>query len=298
MSGSSTQALGRAATPNRSATRTRALASRRAWLLLIYGIVILAAVAAAFPFLYIVSLSFKESTSLVTYPPQWIPDPPYLGNYTQALFETRFPRWMLNTVIVAGGVTLIKLVIDSLAAYAFAKLDFPFKEPLFIFALSLLMVPLAATLIPMFLVVKGLGLLNTYPGLMLPGLASPLGIFLLRGFMGQLPRDLDNAARLDGASEPFILARIIIPLCRPALVALAIWLFLTQWTGYAWPLVATTSDDMRLLTNGLAGLKGQYVVNWGLIAAGTVLVLVPTIIAFLIFMRQFVAGSLAGALKQ
>ena len=133
---------------------------------------------------------------------------------------------------------------------------------------------------------------------MLPGLASPLGIFLLRGFMQQLPADLDNAARLDGASEWFILTRIVAPLCKPALVALATWLFLTQWTGFVWPLVVTTSDDMRLLTNGLASLRGQYVVNWGLIAAGTVLVLAPTIVAFLLFMRQFVAGSLAGSLKQ
>jgi ABC-type glycerol-3-phosphate transport system permease component len=261
-------------------------------------IVALAAAVSLFPFLYIVSLSFKDSNSLITYPPEWIPDPLYFGNYTQALFETRFPRWMLNTLVVAGGVTAAKLIIDSMAAYAFAKLDFPYKEPIFIAGLALLMVPLTATLIPMFLVVKNLGLINTYPGLMLPGLASPLGIFLLRGYMQQLPRDLDNAARLDGANEPYILARIVIPLCKPGLVALAIWLFLTQWTGFAWPLVATTSDDMRLLTNGLAGLRGQYVVNWGLIAAGTVLVLVPTIVAFVLFMRQFVAGSLAGSLKQ
>jgi ABC-type glycerol-3-phosphate transport system permease component len=271
---------------------------RHSWTWFAYGIVILAAAFAAFPFLYILSLSLKQTTGLVTYPPQWIPTPPYWGNYTQALFETRFPRWMMNTLIVSAGVTVAKLVIDSLAAYAFAKLEFPFKETLFVGALALLMVPLSATLIPMFLVVKNLGLLNTFPGLMLPGLASPLGIFLLRGFMQQLPADLDNAARLDGASEWFILARIVAPLCKPALVALAIWLFLTQWTGFVWPLVVTTSDDMRLLTNGLASLRGQYVVNWGLIAAGTVLVLVPTILAFLLFMRQFVAGSLAGSLKQ
>jgi multiple sugar transport system permease protein len=278
--------------------RRRARLRKNTWLTFAYAIVVIAAVVAAFPFLYIISLSLKQSTGLVTYPPQWIPDPVYWGNYLQALFETQFPRWMLNTVLVSTAVTVIKLVIDACAAYAFAKLDFPFKESLFIFALALLMVPLAATLIPMFLVVKTLGLLNTYPGLVLPGLASPLGIFLLRGFMEQLPRDLDNAARLDGASEPFILLRIIAPLSKPALATLAVWLFLTQWTGFAWPLVATTTDDMRLLTNGLASLKGQYVVNWGLIAAGTVLVLIPTIVAFVLFMRQFVAGSLAGALKQ
>jgi ABC-type glycerol-3-phosphate transport system permease component len=274
------------------------LAAKGGWVVFSYAVSILAAVAAVFPFLYIISLSLKESSALVTYPPQWIPDPAYWGNYVQIVTETPFPRWMANTLVVAFVVTGVKLLIDSCAAYAFAKMDFPFKESLFIFALSMLMIPVIATLIPMFLVVKNLGLLNTFPGLILPGLASPLGIFLLRGFMEQLPRDLENAARLDGASELFILMKIIMPLSKPALVTLAIWLFLTQWTGFVWPLVATSSDDMRLLTNGLAGLKGQYVVNWGLIAAGTVLVVIPTVIAFVLFMRQFVAGSLAGALKQ
>ena len=134
---------------------------RHSWTWFAYGIAILAAVCAAFPFLYILSLSLKQTTGLVTYPPRWIPNPPYWGNFAQALFETRFPRWMLNTLIVSAGVTVAKLVINSMAAYAFAKLEFPFKETLFVGALALLMVPLSATLIPMFLVVKGLGPAST-----------------------------------------------------------------------------------------------------------------------------------------
>jgi multiple sugar transport system permease protein len=255
-------------------------------------------IVAVLPFLYLLSLSFKRSTSLFTYPPDWVPWPPFLGNYNQVLFQTPFPRWFLNTLLVAAAVTVLKLAIDLLAAYAFAKLAFPLKEPLFIFTLSTLMIPLAATLVPMFLVVRDLGLLNTYFGLMLPGLANPLGIFLLRGFIEQLPRDLDSAARLDGASTPYIVLWIVAPLCKPALATLAVYHFLLQWTNFLWPLVATNTDEMRLLTNGLAGLKGQFNVNWGLVAAGAVLVIAPMIGAFIIFMRQFVAGSLAGALKQ
>ncbi len=271
---------------------------RRVPISLVYLALIVSAVVAVFPFLYILSLSFKQSESLVTYPPQWIPDPIYVGNYVFMLTESLFPRWFLNTLIVAVSVTTIKLIIDSMAAYAFAKMDFPHKELVFLFMLSMLMVPATATLIPMFIIVKSLGLVNTYPGLMLPGLATPLVIFLLRQFMEQLPKDLDNAARLDGASEFFILTRIIAPLCKPALVTSAIWLFLMEWTSYVWPLVVTTSDSMRLLNNGLAAMKGQYVVNWGLIAAGSVLVVAPMAVVFVLFMKQFVAGSLAGALKQ
>ena len=257
-----------------------------------------AACAAFFPFLYVVSASFKESAALMTYPPRWIPWPPYLGNYAAILTTTDFPRWFFNSVLVATCVTLLKLVFDSMAGYAFAKMSFPLKEPLFLGAIALMMIPLTATLIPMFQLVHFLGLINTYPGLMLPGLASPLGIFLMRQFIEQLPTDLENAARLDGASEMYILGRIVVPLVKPGLVTLAIWLFLSQWVAFAWPLVATTTDDMRLLTNGMATLQGQYTVNWGMIAAGSVLVLAPMIVAFLLFTRQFVAGSLAGALKQ
>jgi len=277
----------------------RAHARRRfIFLAVCYGILCLASVVAIFPFLYLISLSFKQSTSLVTYPPQWIPDPPYFGNYTTLLFEKPFPRWALNSLIVASVVTVIKLLIDSMAGYAFAKMDFPFKEPIFVIVLATLMIPLVATLIPTFLIVRGLGLVNTYPGLILPGLASPIGIFLMRQFMEQLPNDLENAARLDGSPEPYIFARIILPLCKPALVMLAIFTFMTQWFSFVWPLVVTTTDDMRLLTNGLSTMKGQWTVNWGLVAAGMVLIIIPTALAFVAFMRQFIAGSLAGALKQ
>jgi multiple sugar transport system permease protein len=263
-----------------------------------YVVLGLVALSMVVPFLYVLSLSFKHTYSLLTYPPHWFPLPPYLGNYSTLLFHTEFARWFLNTLIVASGVTLIKLVIDSCAGYAFAKLDFPFKEPLFVLSLCVLMVPLAATLIPMFLVVRWMGLLNTYEGLMLPGLANPVGIFLMRQFIQQLPADLDNAARLDGASEPTILFRVIMPLCKPALATLAVFYFLTQWVLFIWPLVVANASNMRLITVGIFSMQGQFNVDWGLIAAGAVLIVLPTAIAFVIFMRYFVAGTLAGALRQ
>jgi ABC-type glycerol-3-phosphate transport system permease component len=285
-------------TAARAAAERAHLRRRLVWWALAYLVLLVMAAVAIIPFLYVISLSFKQTESLVTYPPRWIPIPPYYGNYVQVLTTSLFPRWFLNTLVVASAVTVIKLIIDSMAGYAFAKMEFPLRESLFLLALSMLMIPVATTLIPMYLLVRGLGLQNTYPGIMLPALAAPMGIFLMRTFMEQLPRDLENAARLDGASEPYIFARIILPLCKPALVTLAIFTFLTQWVAFVWPLVIAPDPNMFLLTTGLSSFKAQYRVNWGLVAGGMVLVLVPTALAFVLFMRQFIAGSLAGALKQ
>jgi multiple sugar transport system permease protein len=265
---------------------------------LTYGGLILACAAAFVPFLYLVSLSLKQTESLVTYPPQWIPNPVYLGNYELLISQPTMGRWAVNTMVVASAVTLAKLVIDSVAGYAFAKVDFPFKEPLFLIALALMMIPVAATLIPTYLFVRGLGLLNTYWGLILPGLASPFGIFLMRQFMETLPRDLENAARLDGASEWYIYARIILPLCKPALVVLAIYTFMAQWVAFVWPLVITNTEDMRVLTVGIYSLRGIWAINWGLVAAGMVVIVLPTVAVFVGLQRYFIAGSLVGAIKQ
>ena len=163
-----------------------------------YLILIIGCFIAIFPFLYIVSLSFNESTSLITYPPKWIPDPFYFGNYTFLFTQTSYLRLAFNTFFFAGAVTLLKIFFDSIAGYTFAKMDFPGKELLFTFVLATLMIPFAATLIPAFLIVKQLSLVNTYCGLILPALASPIGIFMMRQFIESLPKDLENAARLDG----------------------------------------------------------------------------------------------------
>ncbi len=266
--------------------------------LLTYLVLIIACVAALFPFLYIISLSFKQSTALVSYPPQWIPNPPYYGNYTLLLFGKPFLRWGFNTLFVASSITVVKLFFDSLSGYAFAKMDFPLKEPLFILILATLMIPFAATLIPTFLIVRNLQMQNSYWGLILPGLASPIGIFMMRQFIESLPNDLENAARLDGCSEFYIYWRIILPLVRPALAVLGIFIFMTQWQAFVWPLVITNTEDMRVLTVGLASLKGQWVTDWGLVAAGSVLIMLPVTLVFIFFQRYFIAASLAGALKE
>lgn len=263
-----------------------------------YVLVILVALLCVLPFFYIVSASLKQSELLFQYPPEWIPAHPYWGNYDHLINETLFPRWVLNTLVVAGSVTLIKVVIDSMAGYAFAKMQFPLKNVLFVIIISTLMIPFSTILIPLYFTVRGLGLLNTYWALILPALANPIGIFMMRSFIEGLPSDLENAARLDGVSEFGIYRRIILPLIKPGLVVLAVLTFLLQYTSFLWPLVAVNNDSLRVITTGLATQRSVWQVNYGLFAAGAVMAMVPITIFFLVLQRYFIAGSLAGALKQ
>ncbi len=270
----------------------------RLYMIAIYGILIVAACISLIPFLYVISTSFKDSVSLFQYPPQWIPHEPTLDNFRTLLQDNPFIRWMINSFIVAASVTVIKVIIDSMAGYAFAKMQFPGKEPLFVVVLMTLMVPFAATLIPLFIIVRDLQLTNTYAGLILPALASPIGIFMMRQFIESLPNDLENAARLDGCSEFQIFRRVILPLVRPGLVVLGVFTFMTQWTSYLWPLVIGTKKEMYTLTVGVQSLRSLFTVNWGVLSAGAVLSMLPLVLVFLFLQRYFIAGSIAGALKE
>ena len=207
-------------------------------------------------------------------------------------------RWVFNTLLVASTVTVVKVMFDSMAGYAFAKMKFPFKNVLFVIVIMTMMIPFSAILIPLYLTVVNLNILNTYLALILPPLANPIGIFLMRGFIEALPSDLENAARLDGVSEFGIYRRIILPLVRPGLVVLAVLTFLTQYNSFLWPLVAVNDQSMQLITTGLATQRSVWQVNYGIFSAGSVMALVPILAFFLLLQKQFIAASLAGALKQ
>ena len=212
-------------------------------------------------------------------------------------------RWGLNTLIFATCVTVITLAIDTLAGYAFARLRFPGRTALFALVLSTLMIPTAVLIAPLYIMISHLpawthGGINTYPGMILPMVCSPLGVFMMRQFISTLPEALVEAARLDGASEWQIFRKIVLPLMKPAIVVLGIFTFMFQWVNFLWPLVITTTDNMKTLTVGVASLQGQFVTNWGVISAAAVMTMVPVIIIFLVFQRWFVQASMAGALKQ
>jgi multiple sugar transport system permease protein len=263
-----------------------------------YLVLTIFSLIAVLPLVYLLSPSFRKSVELFNYPPEWIPHSLYTGNFGFILNDTNYLRWGLNTLIVASCVTAITVFIDAMAGYAFARLSFPGRTVIFVLIISTLMIPVAVLIAPLYLTMKYLGLINTYPGLILPMVVSPLGVFMMRQFISTLPPGLYEAARLDGASEWKVFWKIVLPLIKPALVVLGIFTFMFQWVNFLWPLVATTTDDMRVLTVGIATLQGQFVTDWGKISAAAVMTMIPVVIIFLIFQRWFVRASMAGALKQ
>lgn len=272
-----------------------------------YSILTLFVVISVGPAIYLISPAFRDSVSLFAYPPEWIPREPTLENYRFLLNNTEYVRWGINTLIYATGVTLISLATNTLAAYAFARMRFPGRRILFFFILATLMIPVAAVLAPTYLTVRAIGEwpfignyidLNTYGGLILPSAVSPLGVFMMKQFVETLPVGLYEAAKLDGASEWRIFRKIVLPLLKPALVVLGIFVFMITWASYLWPLVAATTNDHRVLTVGIQSLNGQFVTNWGVIGAASLLTIVPVTIVFLFFQKWFVQASMAGALKQ
>jgi len=250
------------------------------------------------PFYYVFLASLKNATEIFSYPPKLVPFPPYFGNYEKLLWDTGFLRWMFNSLFVAGSVTTLKIFLDSMAGYALAKIEMTGKRVIFMAMLILLMVPIGALIVPLWSLVSGLGLIDSYWALILPPLANPLGAILMRQFILGLPKDLESAARLDGLSELGIYWRIVLPLIKPGLVVLAVIIFTDQFMSFIWPLIATTSDDLQVLTVGVAALRAHGGANYGIWSASAVMSLIPVGVFFFVLQRQFLARSLAGALKQ
>lgn len=260
---------------------------------------VLAAISSVtvYPFLFMFSTSLKDTLSIYSTATQLIPINPTLDNYLYILKELPFLRWVLNTFIVAGSVTLIKLLIDSMAGYAFARRNFWGKDTLFTIIISTLMIPVAVTIIPTFLLVKRLGMYDNYLGLIMPPLALPIGIFLMRQYLTTIPADLEDAARIDGCNEFQIYLQVILPLSKPALAVLGIFTFMNQWVALLWPVIVTNSMEMRTLTVGISILKAQWVSNWGVIMAASFGSFFPVMVVFLFFQQYFVKGLTVGAIK-
>jgi len=235
------------------------------------------------PFLWMLSTSLKPEKEIFTYPPVWLPSAWHFDNYRRAMASAAFGRYFVNTIIYAGVVTLTNLLFCSMAAYAFARLRFRGRETLFMMVLGTMMIPAQVTMVPVFIMLKrcplaggndllgvgGHGLLNSYPGLILPAAVGAFGIFLLRQFFMSLPRELEDAARIDGCSEAGIYWRIILPLSKPALATLGIFTFTAAWNEFLWPLLITSKDSMRTLQLGLQVFQSQYTTSWDLLMAGT-----------------------------
>jgi sn-glycerol 3-phosphate transport system permease protein len=293
---STTVAPSRPGAPPRLRRRRRDLkrvAAERALDLLMIAL----AIAVLFPLLYALGTSLKTSAEVNRYPPTLWPHVLDAGNYADALRVAPIARFLLNSFIQSGVVTLGQLVTAALAAFAFSYIEFPGRQALFFLFLSTLMIPAEVTLIPNYLTVRSLGWLNSYPALVAPFLATAFGTFLLRQFFLTIPRELWDAALIDGCSRRRFLVRILAPLARPAFATLAIYAFLSTWNQYLWPLLVINSQQMRTVQIGLAILQSQEAVSWNLVMAGIVLIVAPTIFLFLIGYRHVVRGLTAGAVK-
>jgi len=269
--------------------------ARRRWLLALrmattYVLLSAAAVVMLLPFVWMLSTSLKTPSSVFVYPPEWIPRPVEWTNYVQVTRVMPFLRYVLNTAAVATSITLLHLTVSSLAAYAFARLRFPGRNRLFLAYLATLMVPGQVTLIPNFLIVKYLGWIDTYQALIIPQIFSAFGTFLLRQFFLTIPNELEDAARIDGASSFAIYWRIVLPLSGPALATLGVFTFTAQWNNFLWPLIVINDEQMRTLTVGLRALVGEFTVQYPLLMAGSVISILPMLIIFVVAQRFFVRG--------
>jgi multiple sugar transport system permease protein len=242
------------------------------------------------PFLYMVSTALMGEPDVLRHPPPLIPARPHPENFAAALTAVPFGRFFLNSAAVALCVVAGQVATSATAAYAFARLRFPGRDRLFLVYLSVLMVPGVVLLVPRFLLINALGWVDTYQGLISTEVVSVWGIFLLRQFFRAIPRDLEDAARLDGAGEWTIFWRIVLPLAKPALATLAVLAFVDQWKSFLWPLVATRSTQMQVLEVGIANFHGLYSTNWPYQMAAAVTAVIPLVVLYVVAQRYFVRG--------
>jgi len=263
----------------------------------IFILLLVLGVSMIVPFLWMVSTSLKSETEIYSYPPRFLPKTFQWSNYKEALTLLPFTRFFLNTVVVTLCAVAGQLLTCSMAAYAFSRLRFRWRDRIFALYLSTMMIPAIVTLIPSFLIINAFGWINTYWAIFTPTLTSVWGIFLLRQFFQTIPRDYEDAARIDGASEFTIFWKIILPLSKPALATLAIFAFMSTWKDFLWPLIVTNRNDMRTVEVGIAMFHSLHSSNWQYQMAAAVVVMLPIVIVFFFSQKYFIRGITIAGLK-
>jgi len=249
------------------------------------------------PFIWMFLTSVKDMGDIYVYPPQWLPSVFHFDNYTKVFEAAPFARYYLNSFFVAAVVTLGQLVTCSMAAYAFARLNFKGRNTLFLLFLGTMMIPYNVTMIPSFMVLYWLGWVDTYQALIVPGLASAFGTFLLRQFFITIPKELEEAAYLDGASRFTVLKKIIIPLSKPALATLSVFTFMGVFNDFIWALIVLNSEDLRTVQLGLAIFRDRYLTQWDLLMAGSVTSVMPILLVFFFAQKYFIKGITLSGIK-
>ena len=249
------------------------------------------------PFVWMLLTSFKDLGDILTYPPRWIPEHFIIDNYLSAFQAAPFGRYFANSVFVALVVTLGQVVTCSLAAFAFARLHFRGREVLFYIFLGTMMIPGQVIMIPSFMVLHWLGWIDTYAALIVPGLASAFGTFLLRQFFLTIPRDLEDAAAIDGCSRFGVLWRIILPLSKPALATLAVFTFMGVFNDFLWALIVINSDELKTVQLGLPIFRDRYQTDWGQLMAASTVATMPILMVFFFAQKYFIRGITLSGLK-
>lgn len=250
------------------------------------------------PFIWMILTSLKDMKDIFVFPPKWLPTEFHFDNYEKVFEAAPFGRYYANSLFVAIAVTIGQLITCSMAAFAFARLRFRGRNILFFIFLGTMMIPYNVTMIPSFMVLYWLGWIDSYQALIVPGLASAFGVFLLRQFFMTIPKELEEAAYIDGATKFGVLRKIIIPLSKPALAALAVFTFMGVFNDFIWALIVINSEDMRTVQLGLSVFRSRYLTQWDLLMAGSVTAVIPILIVFFFAQRYFIQGIALSGLKE
>jgi multiple sugar transport system permease protein len=256
----------------------------------LYGLLFIVASISIVPILWMILSSFKYLEDMFTVPMTWLPNPWNWHSYSDAWAQRDFTRYFINSLFVSTSITVGNILFCSMAGYALAKFRFVGRRFLFLVILSTLMLPLEVTMVPLFLIIRDLSWTNTYTGLIVPFLADAFGVFLMRQYILGIPDDLIEAARIDGMSEIGIFFKIIMPLAKPATIALSIFAFREAWDMYIWPLIIITQEELRPITVGVALFMSNYATDWNQLLAVAVIAMIPMFILFVFLQRYFVQG--------
>ncbi|MBI9048895.1 MAG: carbohydrate ABC transporter permease [Anaerolineaceae bacterium] len=262
-----------------------------------YVLLTLGALIMIVPFIWMISTSLKDQQQLFAWPPNWLPNPFVWSNYTEVFSRINFGLYSWNTLKITVTVTIVRLIICSMAGYAFARMKFPGRNFLFVLTLATMMISSQITIIPNFIIMRYMDLVNTHLGVILPQVADGFSIFLMRQFFLSFPKELEDAAKLDGCNPLMFYLRILLPSSKPILATLAVMTFQSVWNDFLWPLVMLSSPEKRTLSVGLSYLVGQYTTRWDLQMAGSVLTVLPILILFFILQKYFVQSIKLTGLK-
>lgn len=266
--------------------------------ILLMSLAVIVAIVTLTPALWMVSASFMPTGEASSFPPKLAPSRITFEHYFTLFTRLHLWRYLLNSIILSVSVTAISLFFNSMAGYAFAKYRFPGRDRLFRFLVSEMVIPAQVTTLPLFLMLNKVGLINTYADVIVAGMATIYGIFLVRQFALSIPDSFLEAARMDGASDFRIYWQVILPLCKPILITLAIFTFMGTWNDFLWPLIVMTDDSMYTLPVALANLTGEHVQDTELMMAGSVITILPVMIIFIALQKYYISGIMAAGLKE